>query len=177
MNNFIGVAIAIACVAIFALVFIVVGIILIVRSRRDKDKAQQSLGWPSVDGKVLESRVVTSTSTDEDSTMEMYKPYVKYEYQVGGVGYTNDKVKVGMAISSSNAKPAQEVVARHSVGSPVKVYFNPANPEDSVLEQKSSNKATLVIGIVFLVIGLCGGIPGMIALLVSVFNISTSGTN
>ena len=174
MDSTAGPIIAIACFSVFALVFTVVGIIMIVRSRRDKNKLQQSLSWPSVDGTVLESRVITSASTD-DGGVDTYRPYVKYEYEVGGAKYTHDKMRLGMVFSTSKLKTSQEAVTRYPVGRPVKVYINPANPADSVLEQKGSSTVTLVVGIVLLVIGLCVGIPGTIGLLISVFRVSGAG--
>ncbi|TDA67092.1 MAG: DUF3592 domain-containing protein [Chloroflexi bacterium] len=175
MDSTTGPIIAIACFGVFALVFTVVGIIMIVRSRQDKNKLQQSLSWPSVDGTVLESRVITSPSTDDDGGVDTYRPYVKYEYEVGGTKYTHDKMRLGMVFSTSKLKTSQEAVVRYPVGRAVKVFVNPANPADSVLEQKGSSTATLIIGIVLLVIGLCVGIPGAIGLLISVVRVS-SGT-
>jgi len=65
-------------------------------------------------------------------------------------------------------------VARYPVGRAVKVYVNPANPTESALEQKGSTAATLVIGIVLVVIGVCAGIPTLIGMLVSIFNITST---
>ena len=175
MDSTAGPIFAIACFGVFALVFTIVGIIMIVRSRQDKNKLQQSLSWPSVDGTVLESRVITSPSTDDDGGVDTYRPYVKYEYEVGGAKYTHDKMRLGMVFSTSKLKTSQEAVARYPVGRLVKVFINPANPADSVLEQKGSSGVALVVGIVLLVIGLCVGIPGTIALLISVFRVSGTG--
>jgi uncharacterized membrane protein YfcA len=172
MENLVGPIIGIAFVALFTVFFVFMGIVLIVRSRRDKDKARQSQSWPSALGKVLESRVMTTISSGEDGSTDMYKPYVKYEYSADGVRYTNDKLRVGMTISSSKTRSSQEMVDRHPVGSDVRVYYNPANPGDSVLEQKGPSGVLLVIGIILLVIGLGGGIPGLTAMLVSVFSAS-----
>lgn len=171
MSNWIGTAVALVFGTLFTLAFIVVGILLIVRSVKDKNKSQESQSWPSILGKVIESRVDTSSTGGEEATVAMYKPYVKYEYAVGGVSYTGDKVKVGMTLSTSRVNPARELVARHPVGSEVRVFYNPANPDDSFLERQGSYTTTLVIGIVLLVIGLCGGVPGFIALLFGLFQV------
>jgi len=171
MDSLVGPIIGVVCIGLFALVFTVVGIVLILRSQQDKKKMTQSLNWPSVDGTVTESRVMT-TSDDEGSNL--YRPYIKYEYQAGGTKLTNDKFSLGMVYSTSNIKKSQETVTRYPVGRQVKVYVNPANPAESALEQKGSTTATLVIGIVLVVLGICAGIPTLIGMLVSIFNISTT---
>lgn len=176
MNSLWGPIIGIVCIGFFALVFVIVGVVMIVRSQRDKAKMHQAQNWPSVDGTVLESRVITSTSSDDEGGSDMYRPYVKYEYEASGGKYTNDKMSLGMVYSTSNQKKSQETVARYPAGKAVKVYVNPANPAESTLEQKGSTTATLVIGIVLLVIGLCGGIPALIGMVISLFNVtSTTG--
>ncbi len=171
MDSLVGPIIGLVCIGLFAVIFTVVGIVLILRSRQDKAKMQQSLNWPSVDGTVIESRVMT-TSDEEGSNL--YRPYIKYEYEAGGIKQTNDKFSVGMVYSTSNMKKSQETVNRYPVGRNVKVYVNPANPAESTLEQKGSTTATLVIGIVLVVLGVCGGIPLLILMLASIFNITTT---
>lgn len=173
MESLVGPIIGVACIALFALVFTVVGIVLIVRSQQDKTKIKQSLNWPSVDGTVIESRVMTTT---DDEGSNLYRPYIKYEYEAGGTKQTNDKFSMGMVYSASNIKKSEETVARYPVGRAVKVYVNPANPAESALEQKGSTTGTLVIGIVLVVVGICAGIPTLIGMLVSIFNVtSTTG--
>lgn len=156
------------CLGLFVLVFVGVGIYLILRSKRDKEKARQSLNWPATSGKVLAARMIESTSTDSDGdSSTTYRAHVQYEYEVMGASYTNDKVNVGMVVSTSSTKKAQETLARYPVGSTVKVYYDPNNPADSVLEQKASSNLTLILGIIFLGIGLCLVLPVGIIILAS----------
>lgn len=154
---------------LFVLIFLGAGIYLILRSRKDKLKVQQAMNWPSVTGKVLESRLIESTSTDSDGdSSTTYRPYIRYEYDMGGITYTNDKVDVGMVISTSGTKKAKELLSRFSMGSSVLVYVNPDNPADSILEQKASTTATLVIGIALLATGLCIVLPIGLILMFSI---------
>lgn len=158
------------CLGVLVLGFAGGGIYLIIRHNRDRKKAQASLGWPSVSGTVVESRVAESVSTDSDGDRTTtYRPAVRYEYEVMGTQYTGDKMAVGIQSSSSNLRKAQETVARLPVGTLVKVFYNPENPADAVLEQKISGSAPLVVGIILLVVGICLGCPGGIALLANLF--------
>jgi hypothetical protein len=48
------------------------------------------------------------------------------------------------------------------------VFYDPNNPADAVLERKAGgSNVSLMIGVVFLVIGLCLGCPLLAALLVA----------
>lgn len=156
------------CLGVFVLVFIGVGIYLILRSRTGTQKSRRSMNWPSLTGKVLEARLIESTSIDSDGdSSTTYRPYIRYEYEVDDVTYTNDKIDLGMVVSTSGTKKAQEILSRFSLGSSVLVYVNPNDPTDSVLEQKASTSGLLVIGIAMLVTGLCLVLPIGIILLFS----------
>jgi len=155
------------CMGIFILVFLGGGIYLIYRSVKDKQKAKLSLSWPSTVGKVIESRVVESHSTSDGDTTTTYKPYVKYEYQVVGETFTSDKLSIGPAVSTSNYRKSQEKVNRMPVGSTLTVFYNPDDPTDAVLEQRSNTTVMLILGIVFTVIGLCVILPIVIIMTVN----------
>jgi len=157
------------CFGLFILVFAGIGIYLILRSRKDKAKIAATAGWPSVMGRVLESRIIESSSTDSDGdSSTTYRPHVRYEYEVMGNVYANDKVHAGMVVSTSNYKKSQETAARYPIDSAVRVFFNPENPAEAVLEQKASTVPLLVIGIVFLAVGLCLALPIGLVLLLSI---------
>jgi hypothetical protein len=159
------------CMGLFILAFLGGGAYLIYRSSQDKKKAKQSLNWPSTPGRVLESRVVESLSTDSDGdTSTTYKPYVKYEYSVIGATYTSDHIGIGPAVSSSNLRKAQDAVNRMPVGGTVTVFYNPDDPSDAVLEQRSNATVMLVVGIVLAAIGLCVLCPASIFLAVNWMN-------
>jgi hypothetical protein len=154
------------CMGIFILIFLGGGGYMIYRSIQDRKKARASLTWPSVQGRVIESRVVESRSTDSDGdTTTTYRPYIKYEYQVIGTTFTSDKLAVGPAVSTSNYRKSEEKVNRMPVGSTVTVYYNPDDPTDAVLEQRSNAKLLLILGIIFAVIGLCFLCPAAIYLI------------
>jgi hypothetical protein len=156
------------CAGIFILVFLGGGIYLIYRSIKDKKKAKLSLSWPSTPGRVIESRVVESHSSDSDGdTTTTYRPYIKYEYQVVGATFTSDKLSIGPAVSTSNYRKSQDKVNRMPAGSTVTVFYNPDDPTDAVLEQRSNATLMLVLGIVFTVIGLCFLFPGAIIMAVN----------
>lgn len=86
--------------------------------------------WPSVQGAVLSSRVIENRG--DDSTT--YRGYVAYSYNVDGREYKNDQVAF-MSLSSSCYSCARKIVRNNPKGGSVRVFFNPANPAESVLDR------------------------------------------
>ena len=160
--------IGLICGGLFVAIFAGVGIYLLIRFNKDKQKAASSQSWPSASGRIVEARVAESTSTDSDGDRSTcYSPQIVYEYEVLGSPLRGDKIYVGLKSSSSNYKKAQEKVAQYPIGKTVSVYYNPDDPTDAVLERRAQTTITLVLGIIFLVIGVCLGLPIVILVLTS----------
>jgi hypothetical protein len=155
------------CGAVFILGFMGVGIFLIYRSVQSRKKAEASQGWPSTIGQINESRVSHSVYTDTDGdSRDSYTPYVEYTYQVAGQTYTGREITFGFKQGFSNASKAQAMLAKFPVGAQVNVYYDPADPQQAVLERQAGGYgAGLVLGIIFLVIGACLGCGGVFALI------------
>jgi hypothetical protein len=111
----------------------------------NRRRAQASQGWPMVLGRVSESRVLSSVGSEGDTT---YEPRVGYAYDVGGRAYENARLTFGGQVQDGNPSGAQRTVARYPIGAIVHVFYNPANPQDAVLERRSG-----VSGFMFLVGG------------------------
>jgi Protein of unknown function (DUF3592) len=114
-------------------------------------KRQLATGkWIATSGKVLESRIL-----DHGSSLE---PYVKFSYAVRGETYIADRISPNPHVVS---KPASEwslkrSIAQYVVGKPVKVYFNPENPQEAVLKKNDSILANIIIAAVSLAFIIAG---------------------
>ena len=115
------------------------------------DNAKASSDWPNVNGKITRSAVATKRSDGKT----MFSFDVVYKYEVEGKQYTCNNVYFGGEGSSSSSSSANGVVSRYPKGSEVKVYYEPANPGNAVLEPGTTWSSYLVygVGMVFLVIG------------------------
>ena len=164
-----GVLFGVVCGTVLILGFIGVGIFLIVRSMQSRKKAEASQGWPSTAGQISESRVAHSTHTDtEGDSTDSYTPYIEYTYQVAGQDYTGRDLTFGFTQGYGNASKAQAILAKYPVGAQVNVYYDPAEPQKAVLERQAGGFGVgLVLGIIFLVLGLCLGCGGVFALIFS----------
>lgn len=79
---------------------------------------------------VLECRVIETQGDDSTS----YRPYFRYQYEVGGQTHINDRYRGGPNISAGR-KWAREEVDAHPVGSNLEIWYSPDNPAESVVEK------------------------------------------
>ncbi|PWH16906.1 MAG: hypothetical protein DDG59_08690 [Anaerolineae bacterium] len=148
---------ALLCGGGFVLVFGVLGIWLIITSRKQRQKAEASQNWPTVAAQIVLSEVRESSSLDEEGDIRRsYFPHVEYTYQVGEMTYRGDKLTFGAKRGYASPKKAQEQIARYPVGAQVRAYYNPENPQEAVLEQRAvGSNFMLIFGIIALLISLC----------------------
>jgi hypothetical protein len=63
-----------------------------------------------------------------------YWPEIHYEYTVGPVRYSGDRVRFTHNATLEEAE-SKQIVALYPVGKAVPVYYNPNNPEAAVLKK------------------------------------------
>lgn len=140
----------------FPSIFLLVGIGLLIGGGFVLDMALKSKEWPSVQGMVTRSEVQRSYSSSSGSSHSslMYSALVTYDYQVNGEKITGDNITFG-TYSSSSPKGANQTVKRYPLGEPVKVYYNPKDPWNSVLEPGAGAVSYILLGIggVFFLLG------------------------
>ncbi len=79
--------------------------------------SKRAAQWPSTEGRIVAS-----------------KPLVEYTYTVGGVEYRGSRVGIG-DLSAGTAR-AENARKRYAVGHLRPVYYDPANPADSMLDRE-----------------------------------------
>src|SRR5258705_6808470 len=142
------IALAIAGIVLLAVAALLIGI-----GWFSRQKVKASQAWPSAPGRVVGAGVEESGGSEGGT---VYRALVTYSYQVGGQEFQNNRRVFGDTVSSSNRGAAERTAARFVAGSSVPVYYNPANPQDAVLE-RTSGVAGLMFGLgaLFVVLG-CG---------------------
>ncbi len=93
-------------------------------------KMRQVSEWPYTQGTVTESRLESRSSEDGSTDY----PVVRYTYQLIGRAYQGSRIATGPVVGGSGAR---KVIERYPAGAAVRVYYNPQNPEEAVLEQKA----------------------------------------
>jgi hypothetical protein len=136
------------------LILSLVGLIIVIAALRSRKQAETSQAWPGTQGRVIESRVESHTSTDSDGHHNTdYKAIVRYTYSVMGQEYSANRVAFGARSSNRNA--ASEVVNRYPLDQQVTVYYDPDKPGQAVLERVSgSGMLQIVIGILLIFAGI-----------------------
>jgi len=105
--------------------------------------ARASASWPTIDGKVVKSEVTHSIDSDGGDS---YSPEITYVYIVNNEQLANKTIKFGEN-SYSSRKKAEGIAASYPVGKNVTVYYDPQQPDKSVLEPGVSGGSYIVLGI------------------------------
>jgi len=144
---------------IFGGLFLLLGVALLVVAGRNERKAAESRTWPTAQGRIVESRMIESTSTDSDGmTSTSYKPSIRYTYKVGGKEHEGDRLNRGMNLAY-DLGTARRIIGRYPQEATVDVFYNPSAPAESALETKAQGGTIMrTIGVVMAGIGvLCLG--------------------
>ena len=120
--------------------FILSSIILIAIGSINIYKAYKTTNWPSTQGRITSSEITTRSDTYRDSTTNRlseetyYNAHITYEYEINGIIYSNDDVKVGGTIGTTSINWARETLNQYPKDKIVNIYYNPEDPGQSVLE-------------------------------------------
>jgi len=112
-------------------------------------QAQTNLRWPSVPGKIVDSKVTQVRDSDGDMSKTAV---VSYAYAVAGTPLLGSRVSIG------NRNPSA-VVQKYPAGADVLVFYDPNKPGSAVLEPGGSGlTALLVAGLVVILAGIVIGV-------------------
>jgi len=127
------------CAVVVPLLLIAgLGVFLYRRSQQAKVAKAAAQSWPQTKGTVLTSSVESRRSGNSTSTY----PVVVYQYEVKGKTYRNQTISAGdQFLNVRVIGQAQKTVNRYPAGAKVTVYYNPADPGDAVLKNRSISRA------------------------------------
>jgi hypothetical protein len=108
-----------------ARILALIGVAVLLFGLRDLYDGWSSPGWPTADGRILFSQAATATGPIET--------LLRYEYRVSGRRYVSEKYRTGGNRTPFRAV-AKAAARRYPAGRSVKVYYNPLDPADSLLE-------------------------------------------
>ena len=143
---------------IVLLIFAGCGAFFVIFTLLSRKKAQKAAGWRAVNGTITATEIKEHTSIDDEDGIgtTQYEPVVHYSYAVGGQTYTGKRI--GYGFNRFDLGTARKKLEQYPQGSSVEVRYNPEKPEEAVLETTvGGSKVLLIVGMIFLVIGLCGG--------------------
>jgi hypothetical protein len=118
---------------------------------------QGTANWPKVKGRITYARVAVLERETPKGIERTFTPVLRYRYAVAGAEYEASKrnfLPLEQA-TYTDRRGAEVVVDRYAAGSVVDVFYNPANPQQAVLEIPSprAHRAVLSYGVTHLVMG------------------------
>lgn len=136
---------------IFSSVFILAGGAVLSFGLRNLQRAAQSSSWPTVEGRIVSSRVEARRG---DKGRTTYGAEVHYQYVVDGRLHDSNDVAFG-DYSSSDPAHARGIVNRYPTGTKAAVHYWPEDPAEAVLETGISSQTFFMpgAGAVFLLAG------------------------
>ncbi len=112
------------------LAFSISAVVLIVFGLYSMRETSRSRGWAETSGRVIQSSV--NSFTNRGTTT--YRPLVVYSYSVDGVRFTCTRIAF-RSMASGNRSAAARVAADYPVGRTVTLFYDPQQPDQSVLER------------------------------------------
>ena len=114
----------------FLAVFMLLGAAAAIFGFRGLRTAEASLSWPTARGVITASNVERVRSSKGGSS---FYPEVTYHYEVGGVIYKGERVRMSRT-GSSDPSEAQADLRRYRMNQAVTVSYDPEDPASSLLE-------------------------------------------
>jgi hypothetical protein len=87
--------------------------------------------WPQIEGVVVNSTIKKQQGSPYGA--HQYIPIIDYEYSYEGKTYSSSKRRAGNYASGAS-EDAEAIHSRYPAGSRVKVFVDPRDPSNSVLE-------------------------------------------
>lgn len=132
-----------------AIAVLVMGVVLLVCFGVLALKGQATSGWPSVEGTIIESYLEKTRRAGGRAGVPsqiVWRPTFKYEYEVQGNKHIGERRAIHPDEDYKRQSAAQHVADQYPVGARVRVYYDPANPSEAVLEVGATSKVkTLLI--------------------------------
>jgi len=132
--------------------FILFGAVALYFGSTDMRRAQDSLKWPTAEGKIESSSVQFHRGKKGGGT---YHAEVRYTFTAAGKTHNGIKVAYG-DYGASNPAHAQAIVSRYPKGKIVSVYYLASDPDVCVLEPGLKTQAWFLpgVGLIFIVAGI-----------------------
>jgi len=137
------------------LIPLVIGLYLLHLGGNNLFESYQSSRWAITEGQIILSKlgiVERTPGTSRKNPVPIAK--IKYSYTVKGKSYTSSRRSFN-DYGSDIRDQQQNIVDGYPVGKIVKVYFDPDNPQQAILEHRSPVLYYLVFGggVIFALIG------------------------
>lgn len=130
-----------------ALLFALAGIIASAAALVSLVRARAVANWPTVPGVVVSSDLETVPIAGRLIRYEAVVA-ISYRYEIEGQSFVGRSVTQGAPPVRAETADAERLLAAYPVDAPVRVFYNPDDPSEAVLEQDVA-EGTLVLLLLF----------------------------
>jgi hypothetical protein len=147
---------------LFILPFLFIGIVGVAIGVHKNQLARKSFKWPKVQGQVLRAEISTKHSRGHSTPGEghansrtSYQLVVEYQFSVNKQSYKSKQISFGENSYNTRVE-ATALLQEYDVGKEVAVYYQPGNPENSVIKLVNPNplRPYLIVGMGFCLVSL-----------------------
>lgn len=117
---------------IFVVLFILTSAWNFISSVTHFVQAKRTKTWSETTGEVISYNIKTREEHDDHGTTTYYSPTLKYAYKADGQSYEGGHIAYN-ALEYSTRDAANRVVAQLNADGQIPVYYNPGDPQQSVL--------------------------------------------
>lgn len=137
----------------FLILIIFIGLLVVARQLFLLLKISQSKNWNETEGEIVSSKLGVIENFGEVD--KSFRAKIKYQYFVDATRLESNRVYYGDKLGSSFKRRYTSLLIKYPVGKKIKVYYNPLNAKQSVLEREISIEVILTF-----IIGLAAAIAG-----------------
>lgn len=127
----------------------------------------EARNWPETAGTILSVTVRTDSRSTGNAALtaeqrerrRRYYPSITYRWEIDGAPYTGSRYRLGTTHEKFKTREqATAAAAAFRNGAPIRVYYDPANPSEAVLNRDTSGGVfvPLPIGLLFAAVGWLG---------------------
>ena len=127
-----------------AIVLAVAGLALGLVAMRDWLRYRACAGWARAEGKVAVTGLDSERRWCRFAKRSVYLPTVAFRYQAGGERHIGSRLSNRMVLFESEIE-ARAFLEGLPMGASVEVRYNPANPNEAVLNVSAPNLRPLVV--------------------------------
>lgn len=126
----------------FTGLFVLVGLGVLVFGGLKVAESSATKSWPTAEGRVLESLLVRQLGSRRTYP---YEVRVRYAYEVEGQSFEGDRYNVHGAYKANSEADANAKAAALTAEAAITVYYDPNEPEISVLAQGGTVSSWLIV--------------------------------
>jgi len=109
--------------------------------------------WPVVPGTIKSSgleQFMSAPSEPAERSQLTFQSKVSFAYRFNGIDYVSQHASLGGKVSSTSRGLVERFARKYPTGAKVKVYVNPLNPSEAVLEPRASQIWILWASVTFI---------------------------